>query len=155
MENGRERLYWAALSGNWTSIMDMANIQRRLTTAGETTLHVAVAANQEMFVRMLLNCIDDDRLLDVNRVGNTVLTYAAATGNVNIAKLLLDRNSKLGDLPTGVKPLMMAAVSGHIQMVQFLYRKDEVCYWDEFLQAELFITCVKGGLYGKLVGKHK
>ena len=149
MENERERLYWAALTGNWMAIMDMANIQRILTKRGETTLHVAVAANQEMFVRKLLNCIDDDKLADVNNVGNTALTYAAATGNVNIAKLLVDRNSGLLNRSCGVEPLIMAAYSGHIQMVRFLYPRQEVCNWPEDVQVDLFITCVKSDFYGK------
>ena len=45
----------------------------------------------------------------------------------------------------------MAALLGHSQMVQFLYSETNkmVCQWDENEQAELFITCVRGGLYGK------
>ena len=136
----------------------MQEIQRKITKAEETTLHVAAVANKEDFVRNLVsNGMSSDDLKVGNIAGNTALSYAAATGNVNIAKVMLEKNKDLANLGSGVKPIFMAASLGHSQMMQFLYSEtNEMVYqWDENEQAELFITCVKGGLYGKLVGKHK
>ena len=147
----RRKLYQAALNGDWKSVKDMPNIQRKITNKGETTLHVAAAANHEDFVKNLVNRLPKERLTAVNDVGNTALTYAAVAGNVKIAKVMLEKNPDLPNLGSGVKPLFMAASLGHSQMVQFLYyeTKEIVSGWDENEQAKLFITCVEGHLYGK------
>lgn len=139
----------AALKGDWKSVMGMEVIQRPISRKKETTLHIAVAANQEDFVKNLVNKLNKEDLTVQNIAENTALTYAAATGNMNIAKVMLEKNEELPNLGR-VKPLYMAALSGHSQMVQFLYPKTDrtVCQWVEG-EAELFVTCVKGGLYGK------
>ena len=147
------KLYQAALNGDWESVVDMLNIQRKITTKYETTLHIAAAANQEEFVKKLLkwmtfrNC----DLKAVNIIGNSALTYAAATGNVNIASAMVEINSDLPNLNSGVKPLYMAAFLGHTKIADYLYSKTSgvVCRWDVDQQADLFITCVKSGVYGK------
>ena len=146
----RRKLYQAALNGDWKSVKDMPNIQRKITNKGETTLHVAAAANHEDFVKNLVNRLPKERLTAENDVGNTALTYAAVAGNVKIAKVMLKKNPELPNLGRE-KPLFMAASLGHSQMVQFLYSetKEIVCGWDETDQAKLFITCVEGHLYGK------
>ena len=141
----------AALNGDWKSVKDMPNIQRKISNKGETTLHIAAAANQEDFVKNLVNGLSRESLTAENNVGNTALTYAAAAGNVKIATVMLEKNPDLPKLGSGEKQLFMAASLGHSQMVQFLYSKTKeiVCGWDENEQAKLFITCVEGGLYGK------
>ena len=92
-----------------------------------------------------------DNLTAENTVGNTALTYAAATGNVNIAMAMLEKNHQLPNLGSGIKPLYMAASLGHGQMTNYLYSqtKERVREWDDKEQAKLFIACVTGGLYGK------
>nr|XP_023913451.1 uncharacterized protein LOC112025029 [Quercus suber] len=153
-ERARGKLYLAALNGDWNSVKDMTRIQRIITKQKETTLHIAAAANQEKFVRNLLRTMIYDNpcenLTAVNEIGNTALTYAAATGNVNIAMAMLDINSDLPNLHSGVKPLYMAASLGHRKMVQLLYSKTKevVREWEEDEQDDLFITCVEGDLYG-------
>ena len=139
------------MNGDWKAVKDMPNIQRKITKKEETTLHIAAAANQEVFVKNLMKRLSSENLTAENIVGNTALTYAAATGNVNIAKEMLKKNSNLPNLGSGVKPLLVAASLGHSQMVQFLYSETKgiVCGWNENEQAKLFITCVEGDLYGK------
>ena len=138
------------MNGDWKYVKGMQNIQRKITNKGETTLHVAAAANHEDFVKNLVNILPKENLTDVNDFGNTALTYAAAVGNVKIAKVMLNKNPELPNLGR-MKPLFMAASLGHSQMVQFLYSetKEIVCGWDETEQAKLFITCVEGNLYGE------
>ncbi|KAK7833842.1 ankyrin repeat domain-containing protein 17 [Quercus suber] len=133
---------------------DLYGIQRIITKKKETTLHIAAAANQEKFVRNLLRTMiynnPYENLTAVNEIGNTALTYAAATGNVNIAMAMLEINSDLPNLHSGVKPLCMAASLGHRKMVQLLYSrtKEVVREWKEDEQDDLFITCIEGDLYG-------
>ena len=145
----RRKLYLAALNGDWKSVKDMPNIQRKITNKGETTLHIAAAAKKEEFVKNLVNRLSRENLTAENNVGNTALTYAAAAGNVKIAKVMLEKNPDLPNLGSGVKPLFMAASLGHSKMVEYLYDRTEVHGWDENEQAELFISCVEGNLYGK------
>ncbi|KAL0014004.1 hypothetical protein SO802_001073 [Lithocarpus litseifolius] len=144
----RRKLYLAVLNDDWKSVKNMENIQRIITDKGETTLHIAAAANQEDFVKNLVEeCKGQD--LTAYDVRNTVLTYAAASGNVNIARAMLEGNSSLANIDK-VKPLIMAASLGHSEMVEYLYNQIrlEIHEWDQNDQDKLFITCVEGNLYG-------
>ena len=130
----------------------MTDIQREISRKKETTLHIAAAANQEEFVNKLLTRMTsrNGNLTAENNAGNTAMTYAAAAGNVNIAKAMLKKNIQLPNLGK-MKPLYMAASLGHSRMVDWLYSETEprVHDWHENEQADLFITCVMSDLYGK------
>nr|XP_023912421.1 uncharacterized protein LOC112024009 [Quercus suber]POF10488.1 hypothetical protein CFP56_04713 [Quercus suber] len=141
------RLYLAALTGDWKSIEGMTNIQRRISWNEETTLHIAAAANQEYFVRKLLGwmSLNNYNLTAESKVGSTALTYAAATGNVKIAEMMLEENPELPNLGRGVKPLSMAAFLGHSQMVQRLYPVTTIDNPDD--ENDIFINCVRKDLY--------
>ena len=158
----RTRLYLAALKGDWNSIEGMPRIQRCIGIKGETTLHIAAAAKKEEFVNKLLNWMGDKNLITAenvsltarNKTGATAMNFAAAVGNVEIAKAMLLRDTN-GDLPnlatTGeypMKPILMAASSGHNKMVELLYRKTTMVGNEE---TEIFITCIKNNLYGKSI----
>ena len=142
----RGKLYLAALNGDWNSVEKMDKIQTVITEKGATTLHMAAAANQEDFVKNLVKNLGSEDLADENCTGNTALTYAAATGNVNIAKVMLKKNSNLPNIGSEVKPLFMAASLGHSEMVQHLYPMTNISLSD---QADLFINCVRKDIYGK------
>ena len=146
----RKKLYLAVLNGDWKSVEKMKDIQRIITNKRETTLHIAAAANQEDFVKSLVKEYEGKDLTAKNSTNNTVLTYAAATGNVNIAIAMLTGNNSLANIDK-VKPLFMAASLGHSKMVEYLYNRitPKVNEWEENEQARLFITCVEGNLYGK------
>uniref|UniRef100_A0A2N9GYH1 Uncharacterized protein n=1 Tax=Fagus sylvatica TaxID=28930 RepID=A0A2N9GYH1_FAGSY len=140
------RLYLAALKGSWESVEKMSKIQREINITKETTLHIAAGANKEEFVKQLLIKMKDDKLEALNTKGNTALCYAAATGNVNIAKLMLNQNKDLANVGS-VKPLFMAALLGHTEMVKFLSPKTKITKWDITEQVELFVTYASVGMY--------
>ena len=94
----------------------------------------------------LVERLNSENLTAQNIAGNTALTYAAATGNVNIAKVMLKKNSNLPNIGSEVKPLFMAASLGHSEMVQHLYPMTNISLSD---QADLFINCVRKDIYGK------
>ncbi|KAL4653803.1 hypothetical protein ACB092_01G332500 [Castanea dentata] len=144
----RRKLYLAALNGDWDSVKDMENIQRIITIKSETALHIAAVANKEDFVKNLLKKYKGEGLTEINV--NTVLPYAAATGNVNIAKELLEGHSSSANIDK-VEPLIMAASLGHIKMVEYLYKHDivQVRDWGESDQKKLFFAFVDGNLYGR------
>ena len=100
----------------------MTDIQREISKKEETTLHIAAAANREEFVNKLLTSMTsrNGNLTAENNAGNPALTYAAAAGNVNIAKAMLKRNRELSNLGR-MKPLYMGASLGHSRMVDWLY----------------------------------
>ena len=150
MERGR--LYLAAMKGDWKSIEDMPVIQKKICKNGETTLHIAVLASQELFVKKLLDWMisKDYDLTVANNIGSTALAFAAAVGNMNTAKMMVAKNPNLPNIATTgekpKKPVYVAAFSGHSEMVRYL--KDKTAM-DENERAEIFIICVKNDLYGK------
>ncbi|GMY13711.1 isoform 2 of ankyrin repeat domain-containing protein 17 [Fagus crenata] len=140
------RLYLAALKGSWESVEKMSKVQREITITKETTLHIAAGANKEEFVKQLLIKMKDDKLKALNTKGNTALCYAAATGNVNIAELMLNQSKDLANVGS-VKPLFIAAFSGHADMVNFLSPRTNITEWDITEQVELFVTYASVGMY--------
>ena len=150
MERGR--LYLAAMKGDWKSVEDMPVIQKEICKSGETTLHIAVAANQELFVKKLLEWMlsNDCNLTATNKTGSTALAFAAAVGNMNIAEMMVAINANLPNIATTEekpkKPLFVAALWGHSEMVRYLKGKTTI---DENERVEIFIICVKNDLYGK------
>jgi ankyrin repeat protein len=57
----------------------------------------------------------------VNRPGWTALHYAAAAGDLDIMKLLLERHAYIdAESPTGTTPLMLAAREGQQEAVRLL-----------------------------------
>uniref|UniRef100_A0A7N2L125 Ankyrin repeat-containing protein n=1 Tax=Quercus lobata TaxID=97700 RepID=A0A7N2L125_QUELO len=70
----RSGLYLAALKGDSKSVQGMLKIQREITKARETTLHVAAAANKEEFVKNLVsNAMNSKDLKVENIAGHTAL----------------------------------------------------------------------------------
>ena len=94
------------------------------------TLHIAAAASQEEFVKNLVKNIKSDDPKAETTNGSTALSYAAATGNVNIAKAIVEKNNDLPNLPSsGEKPLYMAALFGHSHMVDYLSELPTTKVW--------------------------
>jgi hypothetical protein len=83
-------LYLAALKGDWESVEDMSKIQREITIKGNHSSYCC-CGKQGGICKKLLNKMKDDKLEALNTKGNTALCYAAATGNVNIAQLMLKK----------------------------------------------------------------
>ncbi|VVB12359.1 unnamed protein product [Arabis nemorensis] len=123
-------LYQAALKGDWKAakaIIDEENgiVREHITSRWETALHIAVAAKHTGFVRNLLGRMNPDDLALKNEAGNTSLCFAAASGVIEIAEMLINKNP---DLPMirgggGMTPIHMAAMFGHAEMVIYLRGK--------------------------------
>uniref|UniRef100_A0A5B7AIQ9 PGG domain-containing protein n=1 Tax=Davidia involucrata TaxID=16924 RepID=A0A5B7AIQ9_DAVIN len=104
-----------------------------------------------------------------NKKGHTALSFAAATGNVQIAKLMVGKNSQLPSIkgPEAKSPLYFAALSGHSDMAEYLFNQIELLGTPEnqiellgtpAKQIELLNTCISAGLYGlalKIVEHHE
>ena len=130
----------------------MTDIKTRwISDKQETTLHIAAAANQKNLVKKLVEVMNCDDLKVENIVGSTPLCYAAAiTGNVNIAKAILqDQNEHLLNPDRGLKPLIVAALFGNKKMVKHLSPLTTTVTWNETEMVKLFVAYTRIGMYGK------
>ncbi|XP_050140264.1 ankyrin repeat-containing protein At5g02620-like isoform X2 [Malus sylvestris] len=91
-------LYKAAMQGNWEAAKGILNSHPALLTASiaegwETVLHVAAGAkNNIQIVSELVNLMVEEDLALQDIKGNTALCFAAATGRVEVAKILIEKN---------------------------------------------------------------
>lgn len=101
---------------------------------GDTALMIACYQGNKPAVNMLLA-----KGVEVNKSGWTPLHYAAAIGNNEIVKLLLDRSAYIdAESPNKTTPMMMAARGGHIMTVKILLDKGA----DATLKNELDMSAI-------------
>ncbi|XP_019184618.1 PREDICTED: uncharacterized protein LOC109179571 isoform X2 [Ipomoea nil] len=122
------RLYYAALKGDWkiakTILRGNGNYGReRITKTGETVLHVAAAGKNTTFVRKLVEMLDPSDLELANKRGRTAFCYAAISGVVENARVMMQKNHKLPTIRghDEFTPIQHAALNGHKKMVSYLY----------------------------------
>ncbi|XP_028807317.1 uncharacterized protein LOC114762033, partial [Neltuma alba] len=146
-------LHNAAMKGNWEAAKrilenDWAILRAAITLRWATVLHVATGANQIPFVEELVKIMDpqDLELQDVN--GNTAFCIAAATGNLQIVKIMESKNKNLPALRGGARmtPLHMAALQGKREMAWHLYYNTIRDFEDADWTILLF-CCVNTGIY--------
>lgn len=133
---------------------DKSVVRARITQGGETALHIAAAGKHLELVKELISAMDPGDLKMVNERGNTALCFAAtAEGNVEIAELMITGCQELPDMceGEGVKPLFMAALLGHSDIVEFLYHRssEDIKTWPDEEQVKLLIACIASSLFGK------
>ena len=87
--------------------------------AGESPLMLAIITEQYDLARSLIK-----RGADINKVGWTPLHYAATKGNLDMIRLLLDKDAYIDTTsPNDTTPLMMAAQFGNESAVLMLLQK--------------------------------
>ncbi|KAK4440355.1 hypothetical protein Salat_0370400 [Sesamum alatum] len=95
-----------------------------ITGSGDTALHMAAATRRTKFVKELVKMMSGTELLSMNKHGYTAFCYAAASGIVELAAVMLEKNKNLlttrGNKQT--MPLQIAASLGHKEMVSYLYK---------------------------------
>uniref|UniRef100_A0A2P2MNW1 Uncharacterized protein MANES_14G165800 n=1 Tax=Rhizophora mucronata TaxID=61149 RepID=A0A2P2MNW1_RHIMU len=163
-EERKWRLYLAAISGQWEIAAEIYKddprvINDRITRRGDTALHVAAAAGHTQFVNQLIQIMTpeavrrkNDEGKDKKEQGNTAFCHAAISGNVDIAKIML-QTVKGSDLLTirgkmNVLPLYMAALFGRKKMVHYLYEKT-IDTMENKEPIDLLVTLIDNGMYGK------
>lgn len=118
--NGQPALMRAVVDGAWGVFDALAADPRTdvnaVNPANETALMYLAVAGQTDRARKLIA-----RGAQVNRLGWTPLHYAASKAQIDVAKLLI-ANKAMVNAPSseGTTPIMMAAFSGRMPMVQLL-----------------------------------
>ncbi|KAF2310405.1 hypothetical protein GH714_009280 [Hevea brasiliensis] len=154
------KLYKAAMSGDWETaegILDKypEEVKTRMNKEGHTALHIATAASYTHFVEQLMKRIPDEEITTAAR-GNTAFFYAAASGNVKIAQIMLEKNKDLAMIEGrgNVLPIRIAALLGRCKMVRYLYEetkdklqgiqhKDLIAFLVALINADIYDVAMK------------
>ncbi|KAH7569710.1 hypothetical protein JRO89_XS06G0252300 [Xanthoceras sorbifolium] len=160
------KLYRAAVKGDWEiakSIFEKypGDILAKISKVDDTPLHMAAAANRTRFVKELVihKHMKKDDLATTNKEGKTALCHAAASGNMELVNLMLEKNGELAQIRNGknMLPIQMAALLGQEQMVLHLYKATKDSLKDDDL-IELLVTLINNYLYDAallLVNNHR
>ncbi|XP_054804055.1 ankyrin repeat-containing protein ITN1-like isoform X2 [Prosopis cineraria] len=141
--------------GNWEKAKPMLlSHERMLMNAAiakgyPTVLHVAAGAGHFHFVKELVNLMNESDLDLQDSRGNTAFCFAAAAGNLDIVKLLWEKNPFLLNIRggNGFTPLHFAAIQGRADMTWYLYSKIDELAFEEADRNKLFLTCIDSGIY--------
>ena len=87
-----------------------------------------------------------------NKDGNTAICFAAATGIVEIAKVMVDKNKKLPMIRgnQGKTPVYMEALFGHREMVSYLYSVTDFGSLPRHEKISLLLGTISADLYGTM-----
>ncbi|XP_031282122.1 uncharacterized protein LOC116140663 isoform X3 [Pistacia vera] len=98
---------------------DKDYIAAKLSKEGDTALHIAAAARHTGFVKKLLEQMQMEDLTIKNNVGNTAFFLAAASGEVDIAEAMMEKNGDLVMIrgEDDMLPLHKAALMGNEEMM--------------------------------------
>ncbi|KAH7569656.1 hypothetical protein JRO89_XS06G0232300 [Xanthoceras sorbifolium] len=88
-------------------------LRASITEGEKTVLHVATEAKQTAFVEELVNLMEPEDLILQDIKHNTAFCFAAAAGNIQIAKIMLTKNASLPKIRgcEGLTPLYMAVIN--------------------------------------------
>ena len=116
----------------------------------ETALHIAAAAKRTAFVKELVQRMTEEDLALQNKDGNTAICFAAASGIVEIAKVMVEKNKRLPMIrgKQGKTPLYMAALFGHREMVSYLYSVTTFGSLSREEKISLLLVTISADLYG-------
>ncbi|KAI3447209.1 hypothetical protein Pfo_003874 [Paulownia fortunei] len=154
-------LYKALNQGNWEIVeiiirQQPAAITARLTPFAETPLLVAVKAGQGLpFIRKLLDFMPLEALALTDYFGNTALHAVAVLGNIQAARLFVEKNRDLPNIWNidECLPIHLAAMRGHREMTLYLFsvtrEDDNLDPFKDAAGATLVQFAVTAGFYGK------
>ncbi|XVF58743.1 hypothetical protein PTKIN_Ptkin07bG0091200 [Pterospermum kingtungense] len=94
-----------------------------LSADGDTALHIAVLAGHVDIVEELVGRMSAQEVVVKQKYGSTALNFAAIGGVTEIAELLVKKNRELLKITNDHDqiPLVVAALYGHRELVQYLY----------------------------------
>lgn len=121
-----------------------------LNSKFEIALHIAVTGKHKVFLKNLLERMNPSQLAIQNLDYNTALHFAAASGVLEIAKMMIDKDEKLPMVEGSNKmtPLYVAALFGNREMVRYLYKKTKVKDLSLDALCYLFHAMIKADIFG-------
>ena len=127
-----------------------------ITRDKERALHIAAGAKHTDFVKNLVKQMNKEEIALKNRHGNTALCFAAASGVVKIAELMVNKNK---DLPLirgfgDVTPLFMAVSYKCKPMALYLLSVTQLIHLTSQEQIELLIATIYSDFFGKYITSH-
>ncbi|KAF7129617.1 hypothetical protein RHSIM_Rhsim10G0137600 [Rhododendron simsii] len=137
-ENGKfhhrsyQTLYTAIENGDWEETKRLLDLQdnavsARITSNGDTALHVAILAGHLGIADELVKLMSADDLEITNEFGSTALSLAAINGCTKLAKAMVKKNPKLVTISNnlhidGAIPVIVASLYNRKDMVHYLYK---------------------------------
>nr|GMD94651.1 ankyrin repeat-containing protein NPR4-like [Ipomoea batatas] len=125
----RRMLHGAAKEGDWETaeLILKRNLNyalQKITKAGETLLHVAVAAKRIEFVQKLVKMLDPIDLELRNDSKRTAFVYAIELGEKKMAEVMVEKNKKLLTINAyeDMTPLEVAALTKQNEMFSYLFK---------------------------------
>ncbi|KAJ0764257.1 putative ankyrin repeat-containing domain, PGG domain, ankyrin repeat-containing domain superfamily [Helianthus annuus] len=153
-------LYEASVTGNWESAKFILDKRPDLVRYGlggiGTALHVAATAKESKqtlhFVKNLVNMMTSDELQLQNRSSNTAFWIACAHGKINMAKIMMEKNSSVLHIRgnRGSFPLSIGVTTGTRDLVKWLYNnfgKMNGDHWGDVDRDNLLFRCVIRGFF--------
>ncbi|KAI3798803.1 hypothetical protein L1987_34082 [Smallanthus sonchifolius] len=166
-------LYEASIKCNWNAAKAILEkkqdlVRYSITENGETALHVAASAKGDPkdvveFVKNLVGMMKEEDLALENESFNTALYLAAAAGNVETVKIMVEKNRTLPTIPGArqtMMPLYAAALFGNYDVVKYLYKRSkDLCDdgWNPQNRGWLLEKCVENDMFDvalKIVKKY-
>ncbi|XP_076888700.1 uncharacterized protein LOC143539204 [Bidens hawaiensis] len=154
-------LYEASIKGDWNAakaILDVKPdlVRYSITENHETALHIAASAKKtkqmQNFVKNLVGLMTKQDLELQNSTSNTALCLAAAAGNIEMVRILVEKNRALLVISGSqqMMPLYMAALFGDHAMVEYLYNESMGLRddgWNPQNRGWLLQKCVEAELF--------
>lgn len=150
-------MYKAALDGDWVAaevvLAGHPDLARdHITEEGDRALHVAVARKHEEFVQKLVEKMSPDDLALLDGHGYMACCYAAISGTVGIADIILKSNPSLSTArdKNGATPLQKATLHGNAEMVSFLLNCSKVEDLSREEWFDLLLNVIRCKMYGMI-----
>lgn len=150
-------LYQATLIGDWQQAESIFNNSKLrptdpITSDKENALHIAAGSQHSDFVKKLIDKMSKADMIRQNKYENTALCFAATSGVVRTADLLVKKNK---DLPficgsENVTPLFMAISYKRREMVAYLLSVTDLNKLSPQEQVGLLIATIHSGFYGNI-----
>ncbi|PWA37295.1 Ankyrin repeat-containing protein [Artemisia annua] len=150
-------LYRASIAGDWHELARLIKhrehrLSYSITKNKETALHIAAMGQSTGFLKKLVNQMSKKDMALQNVHGNTPLCLAAISGNVGMAKIILEKDPSMlttrGD--KDMMPLCLAALHGNHDMVTFLYHKLPLPMdpaWSDNDWYQIFLRCIEADCF--------
>lgn len=150
-----ELMYVAALRGDWVAAEVLLERDPNLgfdyvTEEGDRALHIAAAMKHKNFVEKLVERMSEKELALMDGRGHTACCYAAISGEVEIARLIIRNHPNLVTVRDGenATPLSKAALRGNDGMLSFLLKSTKVEDLSKQEWFDLLLLTIRGQLYG-------